>query len=454
MFTHMTLTPVLTLTLAAAAIAQVSPPQTNPAGGHQGKFPGWVSPPCWYDTNDCNGNGVPDACDIQSGTSNDCDGDGVPDDCAWTECRIEIVFLMDTSTSMCEEAAALCDAIQDIECDLYNDHGRRVQSHVWGITYDSYDYCNTGDPCVGLMTTTVLDELGPIVPGNPTCCGVLDECFGGNSENWGPAISIVSELFPWDIATNVRLVIPVTDEGPYCGNTCENPGFDLEALEHAIAMAQANGVKVSPIVGTGGGDEACVQNLATLIADATGGTMFLSVDAQNDLSDGLFDIIWDSCNPGGDVEICSGGTFPSACPCGNSSTLGLPGGCVNSTGVGAHLTTSGTASLTADTLLLSATGMPDSFAIYTQGLLHPAAPTGAPFGDGLLCASGAIQLGIVSNQGGSSSFPGALDPPLSIVGGIITAGTSVVYQVQYADRLGPCGTGFNLSSAVEVVWAP
>ena len=30
---------------------------------------------------DCNGNGVPDACDIDSGDSGDLDGNGVPDDC-------------------------------------------------------------------------------------------------------------------------------------------------------------------------------------------------------------------------------------------------------------------------------------------------------------------------------------------------------------------------------------
>jgi hypothetical protein len=30
---------------------------------------------------DCNGNGVPDDCDINEGTSNDCNGNGVPDEC-------------------------------------------------------------------------------------------------------------------------------------------------------------------------------------------------------------------------------------------------------------------------------------------------------------------------------------------------------------------------------------
>lgn len=32
-------------------------------------------------TEDCNGNGVPDARDIASGTSGDCDANGVPDEC-------------------------------------------------------------------------------------------------------------------------------------------------------------------------------------------------------------------------------------------------------------------------------------------------------------------------------------------------------------------------------------
>lgn len=32
-------------------------------------------------TADCNGNGIPDTCDIDAGTSDDCNGDGVPDEC-------------------------------------------------------------------------------------------------------------------------------------------------------------------------------------------------------------------------------------------------------------------------------------------------------------------------------------------------------------------------------------
>jgi subtilisin-like proprotein convertase family protein len=38
--------------------------------------------PCPYDASDCNGNGLPDSCDIAMGMSEDCNGDGVPDGCS------------------------------------------------------------------------------------------------------------------------------------------------------------------------------------------------------------------------------------------------------------------------------------------------------------------------------------------------------------------------------------
>ncbi len=38
-------------------------------------------------TLDCNSNGIPDAQDIQAGTSLDCNGNGVPDECEWADCN-------------------------------------------------------------------------------------------------------------------------------------------------------------------------------------------------------------------------------------------------------------------------------------------------------------------------------------------------------------------------------
>ncbi len=36
------------------------------------------------DSEDCNGNGLPDECDISDGTSQDCNENGIPDECEWT----------------------------------------------------------------------------------------------------------------------------------------------------------------------------------------------------------------------------------------------------------------------------------------------------------------------------------------------------------------------------------
>ena len=35
----------------------------------------------YVSSEDCNGNGVPDSCDVAAGTSLDANGDGVPDEC-------------------------------------------------------------------------------------------------------------------------------------------------------------------------------------------------------------------------------------------------------------------------------------------------------------------------------------------------------------------------------------
>src|SRR5690606_6997679 len=87
--------------------------------------------------------------------------------------------------------------------------------------------------------------------------------------------------------------------------------------------------------------------------------------------------------------ICFGDGSGTACPCGNN---GAPGhGCASSVNAsGARLSVSGVSSLTADTLVLHGSGMPDSSALYFQGTNPIAWGAGAVFGDGLRCAGGAV----------------------------------------------------------------
>ena len=73
-------------------------------------------------------------------------------------------------------------------------------------------------------------------------------------------------------------------------------------------------------------------------------------------------------------------------------------------------------------------------------------------GDGLLCVNGGIQrVGVsVPNASGDASWgPG-------IVGALgLGGGDTRYFQAWYRDTAGiPCGSGFNLSSALKLVVAP
>ncbi len=71
------------------------------------------------------------------------------------------------------------------------------------------------------------------------------------------------------------------------------------------------------------------------------------------------------------------------------------------------------------------------------------------FGDGLRCAGGAaVRLQVVmADASGDSST----NVNIGAVSGAV-AGDTRRYQFWYLDALSPCGSGFNLTNAVELVW--
>jgi hypothetical protein len=141
----------------------------------------------------------------------------------------------------------------------------------------------------------------------------------------------------------------------------------------------------------------------------------------------------------------------ATCPCGNG---GAPGsGCANSLFAGgATLTATGNTQVSADTVVLTGTGMPNSTCLYFQGTTR----TLAPFGDGLRCVAGAvIRLGVKINAGNTSSYPLAGDPPVSVAGAIPAAGGTRHYQIWYRNGAVFCTPAtFNLTNALTIVWTP
>ncbi len=245
---------------------------------------------------DCNRNDRPDPCDIADDTSADCDGDSVPDECP--SCPdLDLVFVFDTSKSMDDEAAALCSATGAIESALAAS-GVAVQQTVLGIWSVPANY-----PCLS-------GTLGDAVPGAPPAeTAVLGDCPGGvesPTEDWGRATAIVAGLHPWTDGA-VRVVVPLTDEGPWCGDPVTDPGVDRLSVEHAVTVAQAHGVKVSPVVGSGASGQ--VLTMAQTLAAPTGGTTQTPKNAAV-LADAIIALATAACQT---ITDCDGDGAPDAC---------------------------------------------------------------------------------------------------------------------------------------------
>ncbi len=170
-------------------------------------------------------------------------------------------------------------------------------------------------------------------------------------------------------------------------------------------------------------------------------------------ADGDGDGIGDACDAV--TPFCFGDGSGTACPCGNAGVAGS--GCANSLNpAGALLSAAGSASVAADTLVLSGAGMPNSSALYFQGTLQQNGGAGALFGDGLRCAAGSvIRLGTAVNAAGASQYPtSGASLPVSVKGAV-TAGGTRTYQVWYRNAGAYCTSStFNLSNGLQVVWQP
>ena len=150
------------------------------------------------------------------------------------------------------------------------------------------------------------------------------------------------------------------------------------------------------------------------------------------------------------TPYCFGDGTGTACPC----TAGTAGnGCPNSVNAnGANLAASGNASVSADTLVLHGSGMPNSSCLYFQGTTQIA----VVFGDGLRCAGGSIiRLGTKANSAGASQYPDAGDLSVSMRGLVPAAGGSRTYQCWYRNAAAYCTAAtFNLSNGLLVGWQP
>jgi len=151
---------------------------------------------------------------------------------------------------------------------------------------------------------------------------------------------------------------------------------------------------------------------------------------------------------------CFGDGTGTPCPCGNQSPAGWGLGCLSSEDRGGLLFAGGSISLASDDLVLMGYQMVKyKNAVLIAGTQASGSGLGVPFGDGLLCVGGGLKrLGIQSCEYTGSAIWG---PGLGAQAGW-SPGDTRYFQVWHRDSptQGPCGTGFNLTNAYELSFAP
>ena len=204
---------------------------------------------------------------------------------------LDVVFIVDTSGSMGDEAAALCEDIVQVIAE-WNALGIAVKPWLLGIT-------ETPGGFFDCLTDDVVNMVGGDVPVEPpSSCAFPGEV--SSYESWGAATAIVAEQFAarnlWT-ADAVRVIVPISDEGPCNGSFPEgcDEADDHESIANAIATAVANDAIVSPICGTS--SNACVIAHAEALAAGTGGIALQTEDPKADLAAVIYEILQENCEP-------------------------------------------------------------------------------------------------------------------------------------------------------------
>jgi len=295
-------------------------------------------------------------------------------------------------------------------------------------------------------------DLGHAVWGDYDGDGDLDLLFGGNSN-----AGTITRLYRNDAGTLVDInagMLPLLWSSAAWGDY-DNDG-DLDAM--VIGYDPVAQVPRSILY----------RNDAGSFVDS--GAVFHNVylgsvtwfDADND---GDLDLLLFGNDAGNDIlrlyrnststgsPFCFGDGSGTLCPCGNNSAAGSGTGCLNSLGASGHLTAMGLASVGADSLVLIGSGMPNSSALYFQGMSQQSGGQGSVFGDGLRCAAGSvIRLGTKNNTSGGSLYPSGADPSIAIKG-LDVAGNVRTYQVWYRNAASFCtASTYNLTNGLQVTW--
>lgn len=232
---------------------------------------------------------------------------------------------------------------------------------------------------------------------------------------------------------------------PVAGGASPFPGIFIAAENLGLATVR------SGTAGAFGDDLDALETTSTPCFDCNGNGVEDSVDISTGASaDSNDNGIPDECEQTAGAT-CSCPTASAPCANGDPNA-----GCKNSTGAGGTLTASGTTSVFADDLALTAASLPTNvFGLVFMGTQ----PALAPFGDGLRCVGGQTFRYGLQNSGPTGSFAlgrgvAGASCGLFPASGCIDVGETWYFQAWYRDPFGPCGTSFNVTNGLTLTFTP
>ena len=221
----------------------------------------------WVDALDTDGDGVyddDDLCPLDAGPAVNC---GCP--CEGEGDRVDLVFVVDPSASMDDEWAYLCGVIDDVILDV---------SSIADMDYKIYGMASTKSCADSAITTgiwrgSVIDTTSHLNVG---------------LEDLGPYTAYLAKNYSWRSGTQ-RVIIPISDEGPYDGSDGLPDDLDMitaedyETIEEAISYANQYDVTVFPAlceIDYLPGTKTEIYSLLNDLADETNGSTFTLSDAE------------------------------------------------------------------------------------------------------------------------------------------------------------------------------
>jgi hypothetical protein len=226
---------------------------------------------------------------------------------------------------------------------------------------------------------------------------------------------------------------------------CDLTGGGAADYDTVIAVLDACGGNV-----LGFNDDFCGLQSAVTVAGTAGVPMVVNVSGFGGATGtGVLSVIEILGTP-----YCVGDGSGTACPCGNNAPSGLlPTGCVNSAASAGTLLAAGTASVSADTAQLIATGLvANQPCLFFGGKNAVNGGAGIMFGDGLRCAGFEVARLQVTAADATGNAITTVSLSLDGNNADLVGGDTRFYQCWYRDQTGVCGNTHNLTNGLQITW--